>query len=304
MLAAGDITGCGPAAKRKDAQTAEILRKEVSSAKALGIPIRILALGDLAYPTGTATQFKCFAEHWGSSEFFDLLLPVPGNHDIAEGNVDPYYDFFRKNGLVESNGKRAGYYALDFPEADKGPWRLVALNAYVGHGPASPQVKWLMNDLATSKASCVLVFTHPFILSSGLHGHGDKTKMKHGKSAADAKTISPTSALNLFRAAYPYKPSLFIAGHDHHFEQFGRHDADGKAQADGVRSFVVGTGGYKLYQEKYNTKAPLQEHYDDATHGVLKLKLHSSSYEWEFLPIGGAVYTKLAPAKDDCNKRS
>lgn len=300
VLAAGDITGCSKG-KRNDDRTAAILRREIALAKAANIPVKILALGDLAYDNGSTASFSCFAEHWGSDEFFDDLLPVLGNHDVLTSSGSPYFEFFKRNKLVNTNGERSGYYALNFPDPVNGPWRLVALNAYTDHDSKSPQVKWLDEDLKQSKAACILAFAHPFILSSGLHGHNDKTKKKNGKSAASSPTVQLKAAVNLFKALYRHGTTLYVAGHDHHFEQFRRHDAVGDAAADGIRSFVVGTGGHQLYQEKYKTQAKGQEYYNDTSHGVLKIILNSESYEWQFLLVGDKPSPTLNPSRDVCN---
>ena len=302
VLAAGDITGCTKD-RRNDDKTAAILRREVAQATDAGVPIKILVLGDLAYPKGSTTSFDCFREQWGDAELLPHLLPVPGNHDVGEGNIEPYYDFFKDNALVQSNGKHAGYYALNFPDAATGPWRLMGLNPYAGYGSGSPQMKWINEDLKTSKTPCVLAFTHPFILSSGLHGHNDKTKKKNGKKAFTAKTIQLSSGIKLFSALYPHGVSLYVAGHDHSFEQFRRHDVKGDAAPDGIRSFVVGTGGHPLYQEPYKFQAPGQEHYDDKNFGVLKIKLGPDRYDWEFLAADEKPYPPLKPSGDICNAR-
>ena len=39
---------------------------------------------------------------------------------------------------------------------------------------------------------------------------------------------------------------VVLAGHGHDFERFAPQDSSGSATADGVRQFVVGTGGKSL----------------------------------------------------------
>ena len=64
-----------------------------------------------------------------------------------------------------------------------------------------------------------------------------------------------SSMAGIFQALHEGGASLLISGHDHHFEQLGRANAKAKdadkgksAHAkDGVRSFVVGTGGTQLH---------------------------------------------------------
>ncbi len=138
LLAAGDIAKCGDEPRHlKDEATAEILKEEVERAKSKNIPVRIIALGDLAYDTGTDGQFKCFDASWGAHK--DIMLPVPGNHEYTkETNPDgaPYFRYFAqtpfvvldgaKKPLTSMNGAMTGYYAVNFPDEKDGPWHLIA----------------------------------------------------------------------------------------------------------------------------------------------------------------------------------
>src|SRR5262245_61937691 len=73
LLAAGDIAECKPGNPKgqpadgyRQQQTADLLGKEISDARMRGIPIRVLALGDLAYNKGTTDEFEnCFHKSWG-----------------------------------------------------------------------------------------------------------------------------------------------------------------------------------------------------------------------------------------------
>ena len=68
LLAAGDIASCE---SRGDRATAKLLDS---------ISGTVLALGDLAYPRGTAKEFdECYDRTWG--RFKDRTKPVPGNHE-------------------------------------------------------------------------------------------------------------------------------------------------------------------------------------------------------------------------------
>jgi hypothetical protein len=321
LLVAGDIAKCGNEPRHlKDEATADILKKEVEAAKTKNIPVRVLALGDLAYDTGTDPEFKCFDASWGP--YKDIMLPVPGNHEYEKTNPDgaPYFRYFAKKpsvilgedekALVSMNGAMTGYYAVNFPDEKEGPWRLIALNAYVkGKGAPEGQLKWLKADLEqASKPGCVVAFWHPFRFSSGLHGHGDnqerKAPIKLGSSMEPA-----------YRVLYDHGATLILAGHDHSFEQFARQDAAGTKKSDGVRSFVIGTGGGPLYNKitkgknkkkplVYDNKAPNSERYAQDSHGVLKIELFKDRYQWSFLPIAGDAAVALPIQKDDCNKRT
>ena len=68
IVAAGDIAKCS---RQGDEATAELVE---------GIEGTVLALGDEAYPTGSAENFeRCYGPSWG--RFKERTKPVPGNHE-------------------------------------------------------------------------------------------------------------------------------------------------------------------------------------------------------------------------------
>ena len=52
--------------------------------------------------------------------------------------------------------------------------------------------------------------------------------------------------------------------------------------------FVVGTGGAGLYF--FSTIRPNSEVRNNTSWGVLKLTLHPTSYDWEFIPVAGRTF--------------
>ena len=58
-----------------------------------------------------------------------------------------------------------------------------------------------------------------------------------------------------------------LAGHDHHYERF--------APIDGIRSFVVGTGGRSHYPVLWRVRG--SQVVNDTTFGVLRLTLRADS---------------------------
>jgi hypothetical protein len=73
---------------------------------------------------------------------------------------------------------------------------------------------------------------------------------------------------------------------------------DGSADANGIREFVVGTGGKGL-QGMTATPAPNSEVRDNQTFGLLELKLGAGSYSWKFRPVAGKTFTD--EGTDDCH---
>jgi hypothetical protein len=347
LFAVGDIAECtsSPSETFKSGKAvADLIKAQIEKARADAgqpdLPVGVLALGDLAYDHGTPESFQCFDQHWAALK--SVLFPVPGNHEYDKklpngqasssgtNHAKPYFAYFtdapggdRWKNTVKQNGELAGFYFVDFPEnADPSKrWRLIGLNSSTGVGAQTARLK---ADLAATRAAgvrCVLGFSHAFYYSSGRHGHGHV-----GSGPANAALKPESSMKGVFKALHEGGASLFVAGHDHHFEQLGRANAEGKdadrgaaAQAaDGVRSFIVGTGGTQLHSRPprpgtgkpnnlYDRRWAFQEAYNLTGYGVLKLELHDGFYTWEWVPASGQpgelVIVKALPEnRDSCNR--
>ena len=99
----------------------------------------------------------------------------------------------------------------------------------------------------------------------------------------------------LNKILHAHGSDIVIAGHDHVYERFAPQDSEGRADAKGVRHFVVGTGGAKLYD--FGPVRPNSEARNAADHGVLKLTLHPQGYDWEFVPVAGGKFRDSGSAK-------
>ena len=82
---------------------------------------------------------------------------------------------------------------------------------------------------------------------------------------------------------------LALVGHDHDYERFAAMRADGTLDPDGVREFVVGTGGAEL-RHVGQPRPGSQVHQSDSN-GVLRLALSPGGYAWAFIPVAGATFT-------------
>jgi hypothetical protein len=83
---------------------------------------------------------------------------------------------------------------------------------------------------------------------------------------------------------------VVITGHDHDYERFAPQDPYGAFDsARGIREFVVGTGG--TYLRPFGTIKPNSISRNSLTHGVLKLTLHATGYDWKFVPVAGKTFT-------------
>lgn len=249
VLAAGDIGQCGrPGAAR----TAALISREPQAS--------ILALGDLAYPSGRPQDFeRCYAPHWGA--FQSRTYPVPGNHEYVTPQATAYFEYF---------GERVGQPGRSWYAFDLGHWRAIALDSNLKEPAATEQLNWLRHELAASPQACVLAYWHHPRFSSGLHG--DNAHM-----AEVWQVLAQAGA------------SLALTGHDHAYERYQPLDGEGRPDPSrGLRGFVVGTGGAKLY--------PVRTHQDerseawfDADWAVLRLLLDDGAYRWSLLDTEGRL---------------
>ena len=72
-------------------------------------------------------------------------------------------------------------------------------------------------------------------------------------------------------------------------------DRSGNASANGMVEIIVGTGGTAL-RGFSGTKPANSVVRSAAAHGVLKLTLRESAYDWEFKPIAGQSFADSGTA--------
>jgi hypothetical protein len=190
--------------------------------------------------------------------------------------------------------------------ARSSPWRLIALNSRNGTPPPN-QLEWLKKDLKSNRHRCVLAFAHFFAFSSSRHGHEPPDFKRADSKNAKKVPRSDLSMVDVLQTLYASGASLLLSGHDHGYEQFKRQDAMRNLVSDGLRSFIVGTGGATFYKEAYENIWPNSERRQSRWHGVLKLELFEMRYRWRFVPIdtvANEVPSDLkAPTDEDCNTR-
>ena len=219
---------------------------EQTAALVARVPGTVAILGDSVYEHGTAAEFRdCYS--W--RRFRTRTRAALGNHEYGSAGARPAKAYFR---LPDR-----GYYSYEL-----GSWHVVVLNSNCrpagGCEAGSPQQRWLAADLAASKAPCTLAYWHHPRFSSGLHG-------------------SDVSMAALWRTLARARADVVLAGHDHHYERF--------APIDGIRSFVVGTGGRSLYPVLFRTEG--SEALQTSGFGVLDLELLPDRYTATFRPVPG-----------------
>ncbi len=226
----------------------------------------VFTAGDNSNDTGTAAQYSdCFDRTWGA--FKDRIRPVPGNHDYLTAGAGPYYSYF--GAAAGPAGK--GYYSYDLANN----WHVLALNAICsevgGCGVGSPEETFLRADLAANAGKHVVAIWHiPAFSSGGAHGNDPAyTAWWQDLYAADAEIV--------------------IDGHDHDYERFTPQSPSGQADVNGIREFVVGTGG--AGQRGFGTIRANSKVRHSGTFGVLELTLGAQSYSWRFLPVAGGTFS-------------
>jgi len=220
-------------------------------------PHRVLVLGDNAYPNGSTSDYASFYHpNWG--RFKAKTNPVPGNHEYQTSGAAGYFGYF--TGVQP-------YYSFDL-----GAWHVVAINSEIAVGAGSAQELWLKADLAANAGKCILAYWHQPRWSSST---------THGSNAAYHQ---------LWLDLYAAGADIVLNGHVHNYERFAKQSPTGAADPEGIREFVVGTGGRASFYA-FGTPLARSEVRNTGTHGVLELTLHTSSYDWRFVPVAGKTFT-------------
>jgi hypothetical protein len=236
---------------------------------------QVQTLGDNVNNDGGSSAYDAqykdlFAPNWGS--FLNVTHSVMGNHDTyAPSGTAPYFNYFG----AAAGPNPGGYYSYDIGQN----WHIIALNAQCsqagGCGATSPQTTWLQADLAANTKKCVIAVWHQPRWTSGRHSD-DST------SAA------------WWNLLYQYKVDIVANGHNHNYERFNLIDPSEQAAADGIREFVVGTGGAPSDGYSY-TDHPLDPNEairnQTGVFGILKLTLGDNYYTWNFVPVPGSTFT-------------
>lgn len=170
---------------------------------------------------------------------------------------------------VTKENRDKGYYSFDL-----GTWHLIALNSNCvsvgGCSYDSPQGRFLRKDLADHSGLCTLAFWHHPRFSSGQSGNN---------------TSLQTFWTLLSRAG----AEIVLSGHDNDYERFDPLDLNGEPDPkNGLREFVVGTGGKSLSQ--FNVVRDYSEARNARAFGVLRLALSPGSYEWSFIATSSFSY--------------
>lgn len=253
LVGAGDIASC---TLRGDVQTAKLIDAVLAAAPSKAV---VFTAGDNAYEIGsTANYQQCYAPNWG--RFKKITRPAPGNHDYVTPGAAAYFDYFGTN----AGPAGRGYYSYNL-----GVWHLISLDSDIDSSPGSAQDNWLRTDLSSNHALCILAYWHHPLFSSA------------------PEPDRPRDVITMWRTLYQFGASVVINGHIHLYERFAPQTPNGVLDpADGIREFIVGTGGAS---PNHFTSVPLpnSQAVQGDEWGVIVLTLHATSYDWQFIPTEG-----------------
>jgi hypothetical protein len=232
-------------------------------------PSAVLVLGDLCHTPSANCFSNYYAPSWG--RLSSITHPITGNHEYLVSGAVYYFDYW--NGVGNANGpagnRSQGYYSFDI-----GTWHIIALNSQCsqagGCNSGSAQYTWLQQDLLSHPNKCTLAYYHIPVFSSGGRANNNM--------------------LQIYTLLYNNNVDVVLDGHDHIYERFAPQNPSGQLDtARGIREFIVGTGGAN--HTSIATVKPNSEVRNTDTFGALKLTLHSTSYDWQFMPVAGKTFT-------------
>ena len=266
------------------------LQKYVSDLAVNPLPSAFLDLGDNQYDSGSLFDFQhVFDPTYGRANA--VTYPSLGNAEYGavtsatgNSNASGFFSYFgptttfgsvfaRIKASIATYGGDASH--IDMPDGyysfNIGTWHIIALNSNCGTVTTTcdmtAEQQWLQSDLAATKEKCILAYWHHPRWNSGTLGNDSRTA-------------------GFWTALYNAHATLVLNGHaNHHYEVFKPQDPTGAPVSNGIREFIVSTGGQShgvAPSTPGDVSTSQVTNYD--TFGVLKLTLHASSYDWQFVP--------------------
>jgi hypothetical protein len=198
--------------------------------------------------------------HWGP--FKAMTYPAPGNHEYnGSSSAAGYKQYW---GARVQTGTSLWY------SWNMGSWHFISLDSEVPMTSGSAQYNWLQQDLAANKSNGtrkgLLAYWHHPLYTSTRAGSTDQ--------------------LDVVKLLRTYNCDIILQGHDHAYERFDKlAGATNTADPNGIRHFVIGTGGRGLYPlgtVKPNSQVRIHNQW-----GVVKFTLTATNYSWLWRPIPG-----------------
>jgi len=315
------------------------LRNQAQAATANEIesmtPSLVAVLGDEQYQVGTLADFQgSYDQTYGAFKF--LQRPSPGNHEFYSTHGQDgedgtgYFDYFNGYQLDPQTGKpimqavtlstttpprvepvprpngQAGTSGQGWYSYDLGSWHIISLNAECSIGDhavttscANPpawyqqETAWLAQDLSKDHASCTLAYWHQPTFSV--------TNAPASPTIPGADGGEGTAAAAWWKLLQAEGADVVMNGHEHVYARSALMNASGQADPQGIRQFIVGTGGESLDSLYTNTAGQVAvpnlqaaqgagSSFQNGTtttgfagaFGVMKLTLGENGYSWDY----------------------
>jgi acid phosphatase type 7 len=269
VMAAGDIA-CDPSDRNYNGgKGTGIACMQLATSNELTTAVAVLPLGDDQYNHGALSAFQqVYDPTWG--RYKANTYPASGNHEYDTSGAAGYYTYFGSAASPQDANCTAnckGYYSYDL-----GTWHIIVLNSECaqvgGCNAGSPQEQWLKADLAAHAKQCTLAYWHRPLFTSGV---------------SFGVSLGESAMHDVWVDLYDAHADLVLNAHAHIYERFAPQDPSGNDDpTNGITEFVVGTGGGD--HGSVGVIAANSVVRDNTTFGVLKLTLHPTSFEWQFLP--------------------
>jgi acid phosphatase type 7 len=274
VLVADDVLGTIAAVG--DMACESVVAPSAASCRQLFVAARIaadpsitdfLALGDLQYQVGALAEFNTsYSSSYGMLNA--KVKPVPGNHEYGTANASGYFDYF---------GSKAGDPTKGYYSFFSGPWRLLALNTnlsclVVACQAGSAQEQYVRTILAADQEvgrPCSIAYWH------------------HPRFSSDTSHGNNTDVQGLWSAMADFKVDAVLNGHVHTYERFDPLSGAGGLAAEGVRQFIVGTGGVGHYTNGAPKPGSVVRITDQF--GYMRLQLFAHGYTWDFINTTGQI---------------
>jgi hypothetical protein len=140
-----------------------------------------LHVGDMAYGQGTDQQFqdkffKPYAEILRNTVCWASMGNHEGRTSDGKTGIGPFYDAYVCPTKGEAGGIPSGdesFYSFDY-----GDIHFICLNSYdIDRSPGGKMAKWLVSDLAATKASWIIGFWHHPPYTKGTHNSDTEVEL-------------------------------------------------------------------------------------------------------------------------------